>query len=80
MKDFITSLITLIFFIMAIGLFYAAVTVAYPSVFINLVLVIISIFVLLQACNRIDKTYDLGDYADDNFDDEHRQNNNDNNM
>lgn len=80
MKDFITSLITLIFFIMAIGIFYAAITVAYPSVFINLVLIIISIFVLLQACDRIDKTYDLGDYADDNYDDDNHQNNNDNNM
>ena len=65
MKDFITSLITLIFFIMAVGLFYAAITVTYPSVFINLVLVIISIFVLLQGCERIDKAYELGEYAED---------------
>lgn len=66
MKDFFTSLITLILFIVALGLFYAALTVTYPSVFINLVLIIISIFVLLQGCERIDKAYELGDYANDN--------------
>jgi hypothetical protein len=66
MKDFFTSLITLILFVVALGLFYAALTVTYPSVFINLVLIIISIFVLLQGCERIDKAYELGDYADDN--------------
>jgi hypothetical protein len=65
MKDFITSMITLILFITAVGLFYAAITVTYPSVFINLVLVIISIFVLLQGCERLDKAYELGEYADD---------------
>lgn len=66
MKDFFTSLITLILFIVALGLFYAALTFSYPSVFINLVLIIISIFVLLQGCERIDKAYELGDYANDN--------------
>lgn len=66
MKDFFTSLITLILFIVALGLFYSALTVSYPSVFINLVLIIISIFVLLQGCERIDKAYELGDYANDN--------------
>ena len=66
MKDFFTSLITLILFVVALGLFYAALTVTYPSVFINLVLIIISIFVLLQGCERIDKAYELGDYADEN--------------
>ena len=72
MKNFITSLITLIFFIVAVGLFYAAITVAYPSVFINLVLVIISIFVLLQGCERLDKAYELGEYANDDDDDQNQ--------
>ena len=66
MKDFFTGLITLLFFIMAVALFYAAITVTYPSVLINLVLVIISIFILLQGCERLDKAYELGEYADDN--------------
>jgi hypothetical protein len=74
MKDFITDLITLLFFIAAIGLFYAAITVTYSIVFINLVLILISIFVLLQGCERLDKEYKLGDYAEDNI------NNNDEEM
>jgi hypothetical protein len=68
MKDFFTDLITLLFFIVAIGLFYAAITVTYPSVLINLVLVIISIFVLLQGCERLDKAYELGEYSEKNKD------------
>ena len=71
MKDFFTDLITLLFFLVAVGLFYAAVTVTYPTVFINLVLVIISIFVLLQGCERLDKAYELGEYSD-----EHKQKHN----
>ena len=62
MREFFTDLITLLFFAVALGLFFAAVTVVYPSVFINLVLVIISIFVLLQGCERLDKAYNLGPY------------------
>lgn len=65
MKEFFTDLITLLFFIVALGLFWAAVTVAYSTVFINLVLVIISIFVLLQGCERLDKAYHLGEYNDE---------------
>ena len=59
MREFFTDLITLLFFAVALGLFWAAVTVVYPTVFINLVLVIISIFVLLQGCERLDKAYNL---------------------
>lgn len=65
MREFFTDLITLLFFIVALGLFWAAVTVAYSTVFINLVLVIISIFVLLQGCERLDKAYHLGEYNDE---------------
>ena len=65
MREFFTDLITLLFFIVTLGLFWAAVTVAYSTVFINLVLVIISIFVLLQGCERLDKAYHLGEYNDE---------------
>ena len=65
MKEFFTGLITLLFFAVALGLFCAAVTVVYPTVFINLVLVIISIFVLLQGCERLDKAYNLGPYKEE---------------
>jgi len=64
MREFFTDLITLLFFAVAFGLFWAAVTVAYPTVFINLVLIIISIFVLLQGCERLDKAYHLGPYKE----------------
>ena len=65
MREFFTDLITLLFFAVALGLFWAAVTVVYPTVFINLVLVIISIFVLLQGCERLDKAYNLGEYKEE---------------
>lgn len=65
MREFFTDLITLLFFAVALGLFCAAVTVEYPTVFINLVLVIISIFVLLQGCERLDKAYNLGPYKEE---------------
>ena len=64
MREFFTGLITLLFFAVALGLFWIAVTVVYPTVFINLVLVIISIFVLLQGCERLDKAYNLGPYKE----------------
>ena len=64
MREFFTDLITLLFFAVALGLFCAAVSVVYPTVFINLVLVIISIFVLLQGCERLDKAYNLGPYKE----------------
>jgi hypothetical protein len=73
MQDLLFKLITLLFFIVATGLFYAAVTATYPTVFINLVLIIVSIFVLLQAFSRVDKSLGLGDYA------KNKQNNENNN-
>ena len=66
MQEFFNNLITLIFFVVAITLFYAAVTVAYNTVFINLVLIIFSILVLLQGCERVDKANGLGKYAEQN--------------
>ena len=65
MREFFTDLITLLFFFFFLSLFWAAVTVVYPTVFINLVLVIISIFVLLQGCERLDKAYHLGEYNEE---------------
>lgn len=71
MREFFTDLITLLFFAVALGLFFAAVTVVYPSVFINLVLVIISVFVLLQGCERLDKAYNLGPYKEEEEEQNH---------
>lgn len=75
MKEFFTGLITLLFFAVALGLFCTAVTVVYPTVFINLVLVIISIFVLLQGCERLDKAYNLGPYKDEEDEEEDKEQN-----
>ena len=74
MREFFTGLITLLFFAVALGLFCAAVTVVYPTVFINLVLVIISIFVLLQGSERLDKAYHLGPYKEEKDEEEKEQN------
>ena len=74
MREFFTGLITLLFFAVALGLFCVAVTVEYPTVFINLVLVIISIFVLLQGCERLDKAYHLGPYKEEKDEEEKEQN------
>ena len=75
MREFFTDLITLLFFAVALGLFCAAVSVAYPTVFINLVLVIISIFVLLQGCERLDKAYNLGPYKEEEKEEEDEEQN-----
>lgn len=63
MKTFFYKLVTLLLFILSVGCFYAAVTVTYPIAFINIVLVLISIFVLIQACSRVDKAHGLGKYS-----------------
>ena len=75
MREFFTGLITLLFFAVALGLFCVAVTVVYPTVFINLVLVIISIFVLLQGCERLDKAYNLGPYKEEEKEEEDKEQN-----
>ena len=65
MRDFFNDLFTLLFFVVALTLFYAAITVAYNTIFFNLILIVFSIFVLLQGCERIDRANGLGKYAED---------------
>ena len=65
MRDFFNDLLTLLFFVVAITLFYAAITVAYNTIFFNLILIVFSIFVLLQGCERLDKAYNLGPYKEE---------------
>ena len=60
MRELFSKIFTLLIFIAAVGFFYAALTVTYSTVFFNLVLIIISIFVLLQGCARVDKALGLG--------------------
>lgn len=75
MQDLLFKLITLLFFIVATALFYAAVSVAYNSVFVNLVLIIVSIFFFLQGCCRVDRALGLGESSKTN----HFNNNENNN-
>jgi hypothetical protein len=65
MREFFSKIFTLIIFIAAMALFYAALTVNYSNAFFNLILIIISIFVLLIGCGRVDKAMGLGKYAEE---------------
>ena len=78
MRDFFNDLFTLLFFVVAITLFYAAITVAYNTIFFNLILIVFSIFVLLQGCERIDRANGLGKYAEDEKESEEQDSNNQN--
>ena len=79
MKDFFNDLFTLLFFVVAVSLFYAAITVAYNTIFFNLILIVFSIFVLLQGCERIDRANGLGKYAEDEKESEEQDSNNNQN-
>ena len=79
MKDFFNDLFTLLFFVVALTLFYAAITVAYNTIFFNLILIVFSIFVLLQGCERVDRANGLGKYAEDEKESEEQDSNNNQN-
>lgn len=79
MRDFFNDLFTLLFFVVAITLFYAATTVAYNTIFFNLILIVFSIFVLLQGCERIDRANGLGKYAEDEKESEEQDSDNNQN-
>lgn len=63
MRNFLTKLLTLLLFILSAGCLYLAVTACFPNFFVNIVLFVIAIFVLLQACGNIDKENGYGKYA-----------------
>ena len=79
MKDFFNDLFIFLFFVVAVSLFYAAITVAYNTIFFNLILIVFSIFVLLQGCERIDRANGLGKYAEDEKESEEQDSNNNQN-
>ena len=74
MKDFFYKTFTLMLFILSVGLFYTALSASYSTVFINLVLIIMSIFVLIHACGRVDKTLHFGSHQIKNNDDNQSNN------
>lgn len=63
MKQFLFKLLTLLLYIIAAGLAYLGCVMPFPSFFMNIILFIIAIFVLLQACACTDKIIGLGDYS-----------------
>ena len=66
MKKFLNKIITLILFLIAASIAYIGITVLFKSILINICLIIIAIFVLIQACANIDRTYGLGQNNNDN--------------
>ena len=71
MKDFLSSVLSMLMFIVAVCIFYTAATITFYSSVVNIIMFIIAIFVLLQGAGNIDKTHHFGKYAvepDDNND------------
>jgi hypothetical protein len=66
MKNILTKLFTILLFILSLILFYLAITSYFFSMLVNLILLVIAIFVLLQGCDNIDKICGLGKYNQDN--------------
>ena len=52
--------------ILSICLGYIALTVSFPAVLVNIILLVCSVFVLFQACGNIDKENHYGKYNQDN--------------
>ena len=68
-KKIIFQLTTVLVFILAAAALHAALNVTMPSPLINISLLILSIFLTLQACSRVDKSLGLGKYSQDQDDD-----------
>jgi hypothetical protein len=59
---------------LAIALFYYALITCFSSPLFNLSLIILAIFVLIKASDRVDKINHLGKYADENNNNNHECN------
>ena len=66
MKQFLFRLFTLLLFVLSLGLFYLATTVAFPTLFINLALLVCALFTTVQACGNVDKLLGYGKHSKDN--------------
>lgn len=62
MKHFFDDLIILSLLLLSISLAYFAIVTSFGLPLVNILLLIIAIFVLLQGCNRIDKNWGIGKY------------------
>ena len=63
MKEFFSSVLSMLMFIVAVCLFYAAATITFYSSVVNIIVFIVAVFVLLQGAGNIDKTHKFGKYA-----------------
>lgn len=65
LKNFINSTVTLVLFLISAGCFYGAFALVFASPLINIFLVIIAVYVFLQACGIVDKKMEIGPYSED---------------
>lgn len=63
MRNILSKFVTLGLFILAFSLFYIAMTTTFYFALINIVLIIIAVFVLLQGCGNMDRELKFGRYA-----------------
>ena len=66
MKNFLNELFTLSLFMLAIFLGYLSFIITTPSLIVNVFLFIVAIFVLIKACDKLDKELGIGEYKDHN--------------
>lgn len=69
MRRVLFRLVTFIIFVVAIASFYAAIVFTYPFPIINISLILLGIFLIIEGSSRIDKLYGLGKYANNNDND-----------
>jgi multisubunit Na+/H+ antiporter MnhC subunit len=62
-KRLISQFIVLVLFILTALGFYLAIKVVFFSSFINIMLIIISIFILIVACGEMDRIHGFGKYS-----------------
>lgn len=63
LKQLFSQFIVLVLFILTALGFYLAIKVAFFSSFINIMLIIISIFILIVACGEMDRIHGFGKYS-----------------
>jgi hypothetical protein len=73
MKHFFDNLIVLVTFLLSTSLFYFAITLPLSSPLLNMLLFIVAIFVLIQGCGKLDKLFGLGEFFNENKNDEHNE-------
>ena len=64
MNSFITKIVMLVLFLLAVSCGWAAVTMVFPASLFNILLGILSAFFLLRAFELADKVNKLGPYAE----------------